>query len=210
MSSSKIFGIGLSKTGTGTLHHALMLLGYRSIHLRHQSGERGGQIVEPEDFADYDAGTDINVAGRIAQLDERYPGSKWIYTVRELESWLASVHLELWANPEARGQQPGLRGLLHEPAMAAVIHEAFLTKPTESFVRSWWTREYVRHDNRVWRYFADRREDVLVLNVCGGDGWQPLCQFLGRPIPDEPFPHDHKGTYPWRRNGSKPPEGLFR
>lgn len=21
------------------------------------------------------------------------------------------------------------------------------------------------------------------------DGWNPLCEFLGKPIPDEPFPH---------------------
>lgn len=21
------------------------------------------------------------------------------------------------------------------------------------------------------------------------DGWEPLCRFLGKPIPDEPFPH---------------------
>ena len=22
-----------------------------------------------------------------------------------------------------------------------------------------------------------------------GDGWEPLCKFLGKEIPDEPFPH---------------------
>lgn len=21
------------------------------------------------------------------------------------------------------------------------------------------------------------------------DGWEPLCEFLGKPVPDEPFPH---------------------
>src|ERR1700712_1945979 len=21
------------------------------------------------------------------------------------------------------------------------------------------------------------------------DGWEPLCKFLGKPVPDEPFPH---------------------
>lgn len=21
-----------------------------------------------------------------------------------------------------------------------------------------------------------------------GDGWEPLCEFLGKPVPDEPFP----------------------
>ena len=30
---------------------------------------------------------------------------------------------------------------------------------------------------------ADR---LLVFNV--REGWAPLCEFLGRPVPDEPFP----------------------
>lgn len=26
------------------------------------------------------------------------------------------------------------------------------------------------------------------------DGWEPLCKFLGKPIPDEPFPHVNTGA----------------
>ena len=26
------------------------------------------------------------------------------------------------------------------------------------------------------------------------DGWKPLCEFLGKPIPDQPFPHKNKGA----------------
>lgn len=25
------------------------------------------------------------------------------------------------------------------------------------------------------------------------EGWDPLCKFLGVPVPDEPFPHKNKG-----------------
>lgn len=25
------------------------------------------------------------------------------------------------------------------------------------------------------------------------EGWEPLCKFLGFPVPDEPFPHKNKG-----------------
>ena len=24
------------------------------------------------------------------------------------------------------------------------------------------------------------------------DGWEPLCEFLGKSVPDEPFPHSNK------------------
>lgn len=28
-----------------------------------------------------------------------------------------------------------------------------------------------------------------LLEWCVEDGWEPLCEFLGKPVPDEPFPH---------------------
>ena len=34
------------------------------------------------------------------------------------------------------------------------------------------------------------KEDLLIWNV--KDGWEPLCSFLGKEIPDEPIPHDNK------------------
>ena len=37
-------------------------------------------------------------------------------------------------------------------------------------------------------YFSRRSEDLLVYDVAGGDGWGPLCEFLGTPIPDQSFP----------------------
>ena len=33
-------------------------------------------------------------------------------------------------------------------------------------------------------------EDLLIWNV--KEGWEPLCRFLGKTIPEEPFPHDNK------------------
>ena len=33
-------------------------------------------------------------------------------------------------------------------------------------------------------------EDLLIWNV--KEGWEPLCKFLGKPIPEQPFPHDNK------------------
>ena len=30
------------------------------------------------------------------------------------------------------------------------------------------------------------KERLLVMRL--GDGWEPMCNFLGKPVPDEPFP----------------------
>jgi len=43
------------------------------------------------------------------------------------------------------------------------------------------------------------KEDLLIWNV--KDGWEPLCSFLDKEMPDEPIPHDNKtGDVEWFRN----------
>ena len=60
--------------------------------------------------------------------------------------------------------------------------------------RSWswtirgWTSERTEHERRVRAYFADRPDDLLVIDISAGEGWEALCPFLGVPVPDKPFP----------------------
>ena len=30
------------------------------------------------------------------------------------------------------------------------------------------------------------------------DGWEPLCKFLGKPVPDVPFPHANAANSGWK------------
>ncbi len=76
----KIFGIGLMKTGTTSLCHALEILGYSAI-----------QSPEPlERINQYDAAADRNITENFEYLDRLYPGSKFIYTIRDTSSWIQS------------------------------------------------------------------------------------------------------------------------
>jgi hypothetical protein len=70
------------------------------------------------------------------------------------------------------------------------------------FDRSLFTEAYKVHDDRVREYFAGR-DDCLVLNV-RELGWEPVCAFLGKPVPDLPFPWEKKGFNPSR---GKPKKG---
>lgn len=38
-------------------------------------------------------------------------------------------------------------------------------------------------------HFKDRQNDLLVVDFTQGAGWEELCGFLGRDVPDIPFPH---------------------
>lgn len=52
-----------------------------------------------------------------------------------------------------------------------------------------WRQEKRDHYQAVTEYFADRPQDLLIMNICEGDGFELLAPFLGLPIPNEAFPH---------------------
>ena len=54
---------------------------------------------------------------------------------------------------------------------------------------------YKKHNEEVEQYFRDRLQDILFVSWEEGAGWKELCEFLGKDIPNEPFPHANKGKY---------------
>jgi hypothetical protein len=51
-----------------------------------------------------------------------------------------------------------------------------------------------RHYAGVSAHFARRPDRLLRMNICSGGTWEPLCGFLGVPIPTVPFPHEHRSA----------------
>lgn len=169
--SGKIFGIGLSKTGTTSLNQALIEMGFKSVHYPQRAELFSGDF---RCFDDYDAATDIPVAPYYPQLDERYPGSKFILTVRDVEDWLRSM--DRWLSQNRRPSEFVLRVRI---AVYGVV----------KFHAGRLRYVYERHLRDVREYFKDRPEDLLVMNICAGEGWDKLCPFLNRAvIPSRDFP----------------------
>ena len=161
---TKVFGIGISKTGTTSLNRALSILGYKTIMLAtwNELGED-----------DFEAATHEGIANNFQQCDRIWPGSKFICTLRSHEPWLRSLsrhHLYNFLTKGDRLRPTGNRG------QTVAIYDA--------------------HMKRVAEYFEDRGRDLLYLDVCGGEGWEPLCRFLGKPVPSDPFPHVNQNVGP--------------
>ena len=180
MSGPKVFGIGLNKTGTSSLHRALELLGYRSLHwgglethdrVLRAMDERKPMLsyLDPEP----DAISDVLVINYYFYLaDLQYPGSKFILTLRDLDDWLDSRrrHVERNQRLKESGDYDG----------------EFLTVDLDT-----WAVEYRRHEAVIRTYFAHRPGDLLGFRPTDGD-WEPLCEFLGRPVPELPFPWENR------------------
>ncbi|SHG20543.1 3'-Phosphoadenosine 5'-phosphosulfate (PAPS) 3'-phosphatase [Desulfacinum infernum DSM 9756] len=182
----KIFGIGLSKTGTTSLANALAILGYRvkdNPGLRHYTpGSLPDELITVVDA--HDAVTDTPIPSFFRQLDERYPGSKFILTVRDRTAWLRSCRKQ-FTQAHAEKQSEAHRRLFMDLYGCVTFDE-------DKF-----SSGYERHLNRVLEYFSDRPEDLLILDITGGEGWEKLCPFLGRSIPDQPFPKANVTRISW-------------
>ena len=175
---AKVFGIGISRTGTTTLSHALSHLGYRTIHaplsiIKRQNGEL---VLNPKAVIRWEALTDLTVAFMYRQLDAAFPGAKFVLTVRDVERWLISMH-------QVRKIYPLLRLI---PTVSQLFSEAFGEGhlSDEGAMRA----RFLQHTLDVRAHF-EGRDDLLVMDIPAGDGWEKLCAFLGRPVPTDPFPH---------------------
>ena len=182
----KVFGIGLSKTGTTSLSRALDILGYRTID------NPGVAHYIPSDLSSIDsllldandAFTDTPIPSFYRELDTRYPDSKFILTVRDMEGWLNSCKKQFTQNLSAK-QNDAHNRLFMDLYDSTVFDEEKFRKGYQDFV------------DGVYRYFSDRQQDLLTLNISSGDGWETLCPFLGKPVPDIPFPKANVTRIRW-------------
>lgn len=184
----RVFGIGLSRTGTLSLALALRALGYRAAHYaEHCAARRGLDTWLAGDFAadelaDWDAAVDLPVGACWRGLDRRYPGSKFILTVRDEGQWLASM-ARLWERRPITDDADGE----YRRRVRLAMYGGVAPGPAAL------TETAARHQREVLAHFAGRPGDLLVLDVCAGEGWDRLCAFLGQPRPAAPFPWAHRG-----------------
>jgi hypothetical protein len=189
---TKVFCLGLSRTGTASFASAMQLLGYRTIHFPFVSFRYGrllgalglDELRIPQEILDQnDAFADTTIIPFYRRFDEQYPGSKFVLTVREKDAWLDSCSRFPRFAPSWR---PG----------AEVRALRRLVYGCETFDPEAFSSAYDRHHAGVAEYFAGRGGDLLTLDICGGEGWEPLCAFLGHRVPEQAFPRENVGSPP--------------
>lgn len=185
----KVFGLGLSRTGTRSLTSSLQMLGFDPVHYPYDPdtyNEIANGQYDLTILKHHDGITDITVSSYYAQLDKLYPGSKFILTVRDKASWLRSCENH-WANAPAfmETDDPELE---HRLSVRRFFRAA--TYGCYDFVPERFSWVYDQHVKNVMDYFKDQPEKLLVLDVCAGEGFEQLAPFLDRPMPCTPFPHN--------------------
>jgi Sulfotransferase domain/N-terminal domain of galactosyltransferase len=185
---TRVFGIGMHKTGTTSLHHAFETLGLDSFHwgsnrkayrIWNEMNTLGHSTMVEKQYAL----CDLPIPMLFKELDKAYPGSKFILTTLAEDAWLKSVQC-LWnpnCNPSYDWDRQPFSHLIHEALYGTryPTPEIFLAR-------------YRRHNAEVREYFKDRPQDLLQMPMSEGAGWAMLCTFLDKPIPNIPYPHAYK------------------
>jgi Sulfotransferase domain/N-terminal domain of galactosyltransferase len=192
---TRIFGIGMHKTATTSLHHAFEILGYDSAHWKsahwakaiwRQMNNLGHSATLEKSYAL----CDLPIPLLYEQLDRAYPGSKFILTIRREDLWLATVKKH-W-DPKFNK----FRKNWEIDPFTNRIHSVIYGRP--DFHGPTFLKRYRRHNEDVVNYFAGRPRDLLIMDMDFGwpkEGpyflWYELCSFLNKPIPKVPYPNSY-------------------
>jgi hypothetical protein len=184
----KVIGSGLGRTGTASLKLALEQLGFGPCHHMKEVLDHPETVPlwvkafeEKPDwdaiFRGYGSAVDAPTCKFWRELSAYYPEAKVVHTARDPDEWFNSTQASVFA-PDAFGLNP-------TPPYRRFF-ELNLRVYTEGGIhdRAFMTGHLRRHNAEVAQTIPKHR--LLVYEI--GQGWGPLCAFLGVPTPEAPFP----------------------
>lgn len=202
----KVIGFGYPRTGTMSLKHALEMLGlgpcYHMIEVfrrpadakfwidawqKHSAGATADAIDWKSGFSGFQSTTDCPASGFWKRLVEQYPNAKYILTERDPESWYRSFSntvFQAMSHPEhSTDEHREVQAMAKTLILDGLFEGRFEDKDFA-------IEKLLNYSLQIRSAVpADR---LLVMNI--SEGWQPLCDFLELPIPDDKFPCSNTQT----------------
>ncbi|MBT6093884.1 MAG: sulfotransferase family protein [Rhodospirillaceae bacterium] len=189
-----VVGACFGRTGTKSLKMALEMLGFGPCHHMYelsvnpaqlpfwQAAAQGDLPDWSKVFAEYKACVDWPSARFWREIADYFPDAKVLMTVRDEESWIDSVHRTIYPLLRDREQaSESEQRQRREMSWELIARQTFDERLDDRDHAMSVYRDFMAE---VQRTIAPER--LLAYRV--GDGWEPLCAFLGVDVPDEPFP----------------------
>ncbi len=200
----KLIGAGLPRTGTLSQKVALEMLGlgpcYHMVNVladldESQGWQRAldGEAPWDDVLGDFESTVDWPGSFFYKELADYYPDAKVLLSVRDGEGWVRSMRDTIWGmfygdmlirdvtnarervDPKWHTYCDMLRGMWHQSALI----NAGSDTTSEDMISA-----MERFNQEVQENIPSDR--LLVWSV--SDGWEPLCEFLELPVPEEDFP----------------------
>jgi Sulfotransferase domain len=200
----KLIGAGLPRTATTTQMIALEMLGLPCYHMRDMMGDLATSVPQwrkafegngpwDEIFEGKESIVDWPGSYHWRELMDVYPDAKVLLSVRSAESWVDSMHntiAAIWFGDN----------LMHHLAQAQYqidpVYAGWL-----DLLHDMWTEAGIMVPNNGDRAnMATEMEEwnQAVIDTVPAerllvwhpkDGWDPLCDLLELPVPEQPLPH---------------------
>ncbi|KAK5994209.1 hypothetical protein PT974_07652 [Cladobotryum mycophilum] len=209
----KVLALGLPRSGSASLAAALTILGYKDVYHALQAFDRPdtweffncaadasypslptytGHAFTRQDWDELFGSCEVTTdAGAMfaPQMIKTYPDAKVILTIREFGKWYKSIDdaffRQLWSLPAQITMNfvEPLLGTVGAVACTKMLLGFFEATSLEEVRKNAW-KTYDRHNRQVQELVAP--DQLLIYKM--GEGWGPLCEFLGKPVPDVEFP----------------------
>jgi hypothetical protein len=200
----KLIGAGLPRTATTTQMIALEMLGLPCYHMRDMMSDLGTSVPQwrqalegngPWDdiFEGKESTVDFPASYFWRELMDVYPDAKVLLSVRSPESWVDSMQntiAQIWFGDS----------LMHHLAQAQYQIDPVYAGWLDVLYDMWNKRGMLVNTGGDPELMATQMEEwnqevidtvpaerLLVWNP--KEGWDPLCDFLEVPVPEQPLPH---------------------
>lgn len=177
---SKIFVIGLPRTGTTSISVAMLEAGFHVAHTAFTQAafEQADVITDSPCFSDFE------------QLDKLFPNSIFIYLQRDISMWLPSMQRLLTKMSPQLIPKDGH----FNPVLKRSFNEIFDLTNKALLSDKHLTHCYQKHKQHVEHYFKNNPLFISI-NLSDEDSFVTLFSFLKLPFQiGQQFPHLNKGA----------------
>lgn len=197
----KIIGVGLGRTGTYSLKLAISQLGHGPCHHMEEVVKKmdsqvplwseavNGNADWAEIYEGYNSAVDWPTASFFHELIKEYPKAKFILTERNPENWADSFGSTIYKLIEGKNNAPKI---MHNwiDMCIDVLNKSGVPLGLD---RNGLINGFIAHNNAVKKEIP--KEQLLIYQV--KQGWEPLCDFLNAPVPNETFPKTNNREEFW-------------
>lgn len=190
----EVIGAGFGRTGTMSLKFALEILGlgpcYHMMEVQRNPGHSeawraaaNGSFDWNQLLVDYRATVDWPAAYFWRDLARYFSNAKIILSIRPSNAWFNSIDQTIFQALRAPALSPNQGLIQHRDMTRKIIFDLTFGQNIDDPAHVIST--YERHNLDVIQTITKNR--LLIFEA--HQGWEPLCRFLGQPIPNMDFPH---------------------
>ncbi|CAG7559839.1 unnamed protein product [Fusarium equiseti] len=210
----KVLCLGYGRTGTRSLRDQLLTLGFHHsyhtfdaiyrdfydcklwmdlLEAKYDRGEKPSREDFDKLLGHCQAVLDMPAAYFAEELIEYYPDAKVILTIRDPESWATSQR-----NSIMKADKGILPPILAFTARLLRMPNRWTEPMFKKLRQILYDSDFDRNGiNAMEQHYAKVRSLVpkeRLLEYHVSDGWEPLCEFLDKPVPKEATPHINKSS----------------